>query len=120
MILNVFPVPNPIRNHNMGTGNEPRRRRASPRPRGARRTSIGVQTANGVAEILGEELRRAEQTIAKAKGRKAEELMKITAKNGEVMVKRKAGKRPVYEPLWGSSGDIPMNDAAREVVRRQR
>lgn len=33
------------------------------------------------------------------------------------MVKRRAGKRPEYEPLWDLSGEIPINHAAREVVR---
>ncbi|PMD60243.1 uncharacterized protein K444DRAFT_612833 [Hyaloscypha bicolor E] len=39
------------------------------------------------------------------------------AKDGKAMVKRRAGKRPEYEPLWDSSGEVPMNHAAREVVR---
>ena len=149
MILNIFPVPNPASNHNMGIGNEPRRHRVfrphaeGPSPSGARRSSVEadpsfetqqpnppsnsntqanrfnkLETANGVTEILGVELKRAEQTIAKVKGGKDEELTKNTAvKNGQVMVKRNAGKRPAYEPLWGSSGEVPMNDAAREVAR---
>ncbi|PMD55348.1 uncharacterized protein K444DRAFT_697347 [Hyaloscypha bicolor E] len=43
--------------------------------------------------------------------------LNTVVRDGKAMVKRRAGKRPAYEPLWDLSGEVPMNHAAREVVR---
>jgi hypothetical protein len=99
MILNTFSTWNPA----IGIGNQPRRHRVF-RPDAEEPSSSRTRRPSDEAVLSSETHQPVYQ-------------LNTVVKDGKVMVKRRAGKRPESEPLWDLSGKVPMNHAAREVAR---